>query len=205
MKKIQCVVAGMLLLCSAAVFGQDNALTLKLNYGAAVPVGSFKDIISNTSYRGFGAELMYHINKSISVGLETGSQDFYQKSPRQLYKASDGSDISAVLSSTIQTVPIMLRGQYNFLGGKAVQPYLAVAAGGNIIRYNRYAGEFSNDGKSSFAFAARPELGVYVPFGRYKRAGVSLGAGYNFMPFKYGDIKNLNNLSAKLGISFPLD
>ena len=205
MKKLQYVLAGLLILCGCSLFAQDNGLTLKLNYGVGVPVGSFKDVISNTSYLGFGGELMYHFNKSFALGLETGSQDFYQKYPRQLYKANDGSDISAVMSNSIQTVPIMLRGQYNFLGGKAVQPYLALAAGGNIIRLNQYAGEFSNDQKSKFGFAARPELGVFVPFGRTKRAGVNIGAGYNFMPFNYGDFKNLDNISAKIGISFPLE
>jgi hypothetical protein len=205
MKKIQYMVAGLLLFCGASVFAQDNGLTLKINYGAGVPVGSFKDVIRNTSYRGFGAELMYHINKSVAAGLETGSQDFYQKYPRQLYKAGDGSDISAVLSNSIQAVPIMLKGQYNFLAGGAVQPYVALAAGGNIIRFNQYAGEFSNDGKTKFGFAARPEAGVYIPFGRYKRAGFSLGAGYNFMPFNYAGIGNLNNISVRAGISFPLD
>jgi len=205
MKKIQYITIGLLLFCSTSVFAQQNDLSLKINYGLGVPVGSFKDVISNTSYRGFGAELMYHINGSIAVGLETGSQDFYQKYPRQLYKASDGSDISAVLSNSIQAVPIMLKGQYNFLEGKAVQPYVAFAAGGNIIRFNQYAGEFSNDDKTKFGFAARPEAGVYIPFGRYKRAGFSLGAGYNFMPFNYSGISNLNNISARAGISFPLD
>ena len=199
------MVTGLLLFCSASVFAQDNGLTLKINYGVGVPVGSFKDAISNTSYRGFGAELMYHINKSVAVGLETGSQDFYQKYPRQLYKADDGRDISAVLSNSIQAVPIMLKGQYNFLESKAVQPYVALAAGVNIIRFNQYAGEFSNDAKTKFGFAARPEAGVYIPFGRYKRAGFSLGAGYNFMPFNYSGISNLNNISARVGIRFPLD
>jgi len=205
MKKIQYIAIGCLLFCSTAVVAQTNDLTLKINYGAGIPVGSFKDVISNTSYRGFGAELMYHINKSVAVGLETGSQDFYQKYPRQLYKAGDGSDISAVLTNSIQAVPIMLKGQYNFLAGKAVQPYVALAAGGNIIRFNQYAGQFTNDAKTKFGFAASPEAGVYIPFGRYKRAGFSVGAGYNFMPFNYSDISNLNNISAKVGISFPLD
>jgi hypothetical protein len=205
MKKIQYMVMGLLLFCGVSVFAQDNGLSLKLNYGINVPAGSFKDVISNTSYRGFGAELMFHINKSVAVGLETGSQDFYQKYPRQLYKAGDGSDISAVLSNSIQAVPVMVKGQYNFLAGKAVQPYLALAAGGNIIRFNQYAGEFSNDAKTKFGFAARPEAGLFIPFGRYKRAGFSLGAGYNFMPFNYSDISNLNSISARVGISFPLE
>ena len=204
MKKIKYIIAALSLLFSAGVFAQDGGLTLKLNYSVAVPTGSYKDLINNTSYRGFGAELMYHINNKFSAGLETGSQDFYQKYPRQLYKQSDGSDISAVVSNSVQTVPILLKAQYNLLPDKAIQPYVALGAGGNIITYNQYAGEFSSDGKTKFSFAARPEAGVYVPFRKGSWAGFSLGAGYNYMPFNYNGINNLNNITARAGISFPL-
>jgi Outer membrane protein beta-barrel domain len=206
MKKIKYLISGLALLCGAGVFAQDNGLTLKLNYSVAIPMGSFKDnVIGNTSYKGFGAELMYHTSNSFSIGLVSGSQAFYQKYPRQLYKTSDGSDISAVLSNTVQTVPILLKAQYNFLAEKAVRPYIALGVGGNAITYSQYAGAFSNDARSRFGFMASPEAGVYIPFKKYSRAGFSLGAGYNFMPFNYNGISNLNNITARAGISFPLD
>ncbi|MEO6314462.1 MAG: outer membrane beta-barrel protein [Chitinophagaceae bacterium] len=197
-------IASLFLLCSTGLFAQDGGLTLKLNYSLAVPSGSSKDVISNTSYRGFGAELMYHLNNKLALGLETGNQDFYQKYPRQLYKMADGTELSAVIANSIQTVPILLKVQYNLLPGAIIQPYLALGAGGNIITYNQYAGQFSNDGKTKFSFAARPEAGVYVPFRKGSAAGVSLGAGYNYMPFKYNGIDNLNSIAARIGVSFPL-
>jgi hypothetical protein len=204
MKKIKYITTGLAMLLSAVVFAQQGNLTLKLNYSVATPTGSFKDVVNNTSYLGFGGELMYHFNDKISVGLESGSQDFYQKYPRGLYKTSDGSDLSAVVSNSIQTVPILIKGQYNFLSGKAVQPYVALGVGGNLINYNQYAGQFSSDSKASFGFAARPEAGVYIPFGKYSGAGFSAGAGYNYMPFKYGDIDGLDNFTVRAGVSFPL-
>ena len=73
-----------------------------------------------------------------------------------------------------------------------------------MINYYQYAGEFTNDSKSRFGFAARPEAGLYIPFGKYSRAGFSLGAGYNVMPFNYNGISNFNNITARAGISFPL-
>lgn len=205
MKKIKYITAALAMLISAAGFAQvENSLSLKLNYSAAMPTGSFKDVVSNTSWLGFSGEVMYHINKKISVGLESGSQDFYQKYPRQLYKTADGSDLSAVVSNSIQTVPILLKGQYNFLADKAVQPYVSLAVGGNLISYSQYAGEFTNDSKASFGFAARPEAGIYIPFGKYSGAGFNAGVGYNYMPFNYNGIDNLNNLAIRAGISFPL-
>lgn len=205
MKKIKYIVVAAALLLSAGVFAQESGLTLKLNYSAAAPVGAYKELISNTSFKGFGAELMYHINAKISVGLETGSQSFYQKYPRQVYKTTDGGDLSAVVSNAVQTAPILLKGQYNLLPDKLIQPFLALAAGGNIITYNQYAGEFTNDAKTKFGFAARPEAGVFVPFRKGTGAGFSLSAGYNYMPFNYNGISNLNNVTARAGISFPLN
>ncbi len=206
MKKIKYIGLSLALMCCLAGFSQERGLVLKLNYSVAVPTGSFKsDVINKTSFKGFGAELMYHINEKISVGLETGSQEFYQKYPRQLYKTTDGSDLSAVVTNSVQTVPVLLKGQYNFLPGKILQPYVAVGVGGNIISYSQYAGEFTSASKSSFGFAARPEAGLYIPFGRTNGAGFSIGAGYNFMPFSYNGISNLNNITARAGISIPLN
>ena len=205
MKKIKYMAMVLALAASTGLFAQENGLTLKLNYSAGVPVGGFRDVISNTSFKGFGAELMYHINPAVSVGLETGSQAYYQKYPRQVYKTGDGGDLSAVVSNTVQTAPILLKGQYNLLPGKTIQPFVALAAGGNIITYNQYAGEFTNDAKTKFGFAARPEAGVFVPFRKGTGAGFSVSAGYNYMPFNYNGTGKLDNITARAGISFPLN
>ncbi|MFT3933263.1 MAG: outer membrane beta-barrel protein [Chitinophagaceae bacterium] len=204
MKKIKYIAVAIALLCSTGVFAQWNPATLKIDYSVGIPTGSFKDVIGNTSFKGFGAELMFHVNDNLSLGLETGSQYYYQKYPRDIYKQSDGSAISAVVSNTVQTVPIMFKAQYNFMTDKIVQPYVALAAGGNIISYNQYAGQYSNDQKNKFGFAARPEAGVFVPFRKNGSAGISLGAGYSFMPFNYNGISNLNSITARAGISIPL-
>jgi opacity protein-like surface antigen len=184
---------------------QGNDFTLKLNYSLGIPTGAFKrDLINNTSFTGFGAELMYHIDPQVGVGIETGSQVFYQKYPRQIYYTTDGSDISAVRSETVQTVPILLKGQYGFMPDKGIQPYVGLGLGGNIISYNQYAGSFSSDQKQQFGFAARPEAGIYIPFTRTGSAGFSIGAAYNIMPFNYNGIANLNAFTAKAGIQFAL-
>src|SRR5947209_6694490 len=162
MKTIQHLTLGLALLCGTVAFGQDRGVTLKVGYSVAIPTGSFRTDISNkTSFLGFNAELMFHPGNKFAVGVETGSQDFYQKFPRQLYKDADGSDVSAVLSNSLQTVPILVKAEYHFLPTSAIRPYVAVAAGGNIISYTQYAGSFSNDAKNKFGFAARPEAGLY--------------------------------------------
>ncbi len=209
MKKIQfalyvlaaCLVAG-----PASAQQDMGILKLRLDYAPALPLDSFNsNVINQTTWRGYSADLLYYINSHWAVGGATGFQDFYQQYPRQLYKGSDGSDISAVLTNSIQTVPIMAKAQYSLTGGThAIKPYLALGVGGNLIMYRQFVGGYDTD-KSSFGFAAAPEAGVNIAFGPFMySAGLHIGAAYHYMPFNYAGINNLNNLAVKLGLNIPL-
>lgn len=176
--------------------------TLNIGYNIAMPVNGFKNAVSSTSFRGFEATILHKLSDKISVGLGTGFQDFYQKNPRQLYKLSDGSDVSAVTTYSIQTIPLLAEVKYNFTPGASVQPYAALGAGGNFISYNHLFGEFGNP-ITKFGFAARPEAGVYIPF-KNGSTGITVGASYNIMPFQQDGLANLNNLGIHAGITIPL-
>ena len=179
-------------------------LKLNINYSAGIPMGeSFKNYVSKTSLRGWNANLLYDVNDQLAVGLGFGTQSYYERLPRAIYKTADGSDISAVLSNTVTTMPIMAQGQFNLLPEAAIQPYVGLGVGGSVISYNQYVGEFSNS-RTKFGFAARPEAGVYIPVGRYKESSIVIGGAYNYMPFKTDNIKNLNNIGIHAGFRFPL-
>jgi opacity protein-like surface antigen len=173
-----------------------------INYTAAFPTGSFKNVVSSNSYRGFNASFLHSVADKVWLGLGTGFQDFYQKNPRQLYKLSDGSDLSAVITYSIQTIPILAEAKYNFKPGGTIQPYAAIGAGANFIAYQQLFGEFGEQ-QTKIRFAARPEAGVQVPF-RQDGAGFTIGVSYSIMPFNMDDFKNLNNLAVHAGISIPL-
>lgn len=188
----------------SAVQAQTGLAKLDLSYNVALPMGDFKNnTVNNASYRGFQASVLYGLSDRLSVGLGTGFQDFYQKYPRQMYKLTDGSDVSAVLSNSVQTLPILATAKYSFTPDAAVQPYASLGVGGNLITYKQLLGEFGNQ-KSKFGFAARPEAGVYVPFKKGGVSGFALGASYNIMPFKELGGSNLNNLGLHAGINIPL-
>src|SRR6476661_10422550 len=111
---------------------QKGEWKLNLNYNYGLPLGSFKnDIISKSSPRGFGGDFMYGINDRFSVGIYGGYQDFYQKYPRALYPTDNHEVTSAVLSNSIQTIPILVKGKFMPLGEKhaPVQPYISLGAG----------------------------------------------------------------------------
>ncbi|MCS3796273.1 porin family protein [Niastella sp. OAS944] len=196
-----------MLLLTAVPFGanaQERTLQLDLNYAVGIPSGSFKtDVVDKTSSRGWTANLMYNVTSNWSVGLGFGFQDFYQKYPRAVYKLEEGGEVSAVLTNSIQTIPLLAQVQYRFLPGKTVQPYVGVGLGGNMIVYEQWLGEFDNS-KSSFKFAARPEAGLFIPFRKEGPAGIHVFGAYNYMPYNVSGVDNLNNWGAGLGVKFPL-
>ena len=183
-------------------YAQQGVTKVFVNYAAGFPLSSFKDFVSDASYRGVDLRIMYGINDKVSIGFGTGFQDFYQKYPRQVYKLPDGSDISAVISNSVQTVPLLLRAQYNFLPMNKIQPFIGAGVGGDMVLYRQYLGEFA-DSRNKFAFQAQPEIGVFVPFRKSGSAGISVGASYNIIPFKYGDMSNLNSFGVTVGVGFP--
>lgn len=203
MKKSKIIFSLLVFLLSAfAVKAQKGESNFNISYNAAFPTGSFKNIVSSNSFRGFNASVLYGVSDKLSVGLATGFQDFYQKYPRQLYKLSDGSDVSAVVTYSIQTIPIMAEAKYNFTPMATVQPYAAIGAGANFIAYEQLLGEFG-DKQAKVGFVARPEAGLHIPFGK-NGAGFTIGASYNVMPFKQDDLKNLNNIGVHAGFNIPL-
>jgi opacity protein-like surface antigen len=186
-----------------AVQAQKGNARMDINYNAALPVGSFRDHVSNTSFRGFNGSALFGLNDKLSLGLGVGFQDFYQKKPRQLYKLSDGSDVSAVLTNSIQTIPIMVQAKYAFSPGATVQPYASLGVGGNLISYSQLLGEFGGQ-EAKVGLAARPEAGVFIPFKKGGENGLNIGASYSIMPFDRIGIKHLNSVGIHAGISIPL-
>ncbi len=191
-----------LIVTCVAATAQTGALRLNVNYTVANPSGSFKDFIEETSWRGWTANLLYGINEKISVGLGLGFHDFYQKYPRAVSSLEEGGEVSAVLSNSIQTIPVMAAVQYNFMPESGIQPYIGAGIGGNFIIYNQYVGEFSNS-QSSFGFAVRPEAGVYIPVSR-RGFGININGIYNYMPYKKNGLENLNSWGIGAGVRFSL-
>lgn len=205
MKKIIAYIAAALFISMGINKAQaQDELQLTIGYNANMPLGGFKDFMGKNSFRGFNGELSYPLNDRLRVGLGTFSSDYYVKYDRQIYDTKGGA-ISAVRTHSLQTMPVLARVNYTFIPAAAVRPYVGVGAGFNIISFNEYLGEFNNVEHSAFKPAVSAGAGLNIPFNKTTgRAGINLGADYNFMPFNYSGIKNLNNWGAHLGVYFPL-
>jgi hypothetical protein len=186
----------------------QQKLKMEFGYNISAPLGSFKnDFIGNTSYKGGYGELSYTINPKFSLGLYSGFQSYYQKYDRQVYKLQGNQAVSAVVSNTLEIVPVMLRGTFSPWGASAtakVQPYISAAAGVSLVNYGQYLGEFGGT-QASGAFAAQAGAGIKIPFGnRYNQTAFKIGATYNFTNYKRNEISNLNTAGVNAGVVFAL-
>src|ERR1700733_13492559 len=124
----------------------QKGLQLIVNYNTATPLGSgFRDYISNTSFRGSQGSLYYGVNNQFRFGLQVSYNDFYQKHDRQVYKTNDGSDISTVLSNSLQSAPLLVKGEYSIPHTGFIKPFVGFGAGIDFINYDQYLGEFEYD------------------------------------------------------------
>jgi hypothetical protein len=208
MKQVRIIIvaAVLLILGSTAADAQSRQLRLDLNYNYSLPLGSFKsDLISNGSARGFNGSLQYGINNKWAAGLGVGFQDYYQKYPRAVYQLDKTQSVSAVLTNSIQVMPVVAKGTFTPMGAKgAVQPYISVGAGVGIVDFKQYLGEFTSSSKTSASFVAQGGAGVLIPFGRLSASGVKLGADYDYVPYKTFGYNNLSSVNFHAGVFFPL-
>jgi opacity protein-like surface antigen len=175
---------------------------LDLRYSIGFPMDGLKQQITNTSYNGWEGSLMFPIGRHFSLGFGVEYQDFYQKYPRSVYEyGNPETNISAVVSNSVQNIPILMKARYQFLKpGAAVEPYIGVGVGLNAVSYRQYLGEFTNFDDNSAKFALNGEAGLKIPLTRNRKFGLDIGAEYNFLPYNQFGINNMDFWAAKGGI-----
>ena len=187
--------------CSAA--HAQNALQMSIDYNVNIPTGSFKDYVTHPAYKGFTAGLAYPVNDQLSLGISIGYNDYYQKYDRQVYNQGKGSDISAVVSNSIQQMPLLITANYALVKEGFIRPYIGAGAGLNFVSFDQYLGEF-DDPHSMTKLAVRGEAGFFIPLSNYSSTALKIGASYNYSPFNTYGVNNLDTWGIQAGIRFPL-
>lgn len=192
------------MLLSFTANAQKGTLQFNVNYNYGIPLGAFNsDLVSNSSPRGGRGGIMYSFSDRLSAGIESGYQDYYQKYPRALYSLSKSQDVSAVLTNSIQTTPLLAKAKYFLTPTGAVKPYVSLGAGANLIDFKQYLGEFGS-GQASVGFLAQGGLGVIIPFKKLGSSGINIGASYDYAPYKKNGYNNLNTMNVQAGVVFPI-
>lgn len=205
MKKIKIIFSGIvaLVLFALPASAQKGTVQMSLNYNYGIPTGAFKSgLVSDGSPRGGRGSVLYSFTDRLSAGLESGYQDYYQKYPRDMYHFSS-QDVSAVLSNSIQTSPVILKAKYSLLPTGTIKPYVSLGAGANLINFRQYFGQFGSS-QSNIGFLAQGGLGVTIPFKKYGSSGINLGAAYEYAPYNKNGYDNLNTINLQAGVVFPI-
>ncbi|MBS1915367.1 MAG: outer membrane beta-barrel protein [Bacteroidetes bacterium] len=181
----------------------QNIIEMNVGYDVSTPTSAFKNYITNTSFSGFNASIDYVITSQWRVGVAFSYNDYYQKYPRAVYSEGNNTSVSAVLSNSVQQLPIMTHANYTIIDKGIVRPYVGAGAGVNFITFDQYLGEF--DGPVSKAkFVAQGEAGVFIPLSHYSTTAIKIGGTYNLAAFNEYGTKNLNSWGIQAGIRFPL-
>lgn len=192
-----------------SIFAQEGIVKLHLGYNVALPIGNFKNnYIPDASARGFMGDISYGINNRWSIGLGFGYQDFYKQYNRDVYDLAANKQISAVLTNSIQSVPLLAKTTFTPLQGTAhlIQPYLSGGAGVSLVTYHQYLGEFAADNNKMKAnFTAMADAGIIIPFHKYDtNTGFQLGASYYYTKFNQPGAANMNTVGIHAGLVFQL-
>jgi len=182
----------------------QHTLQFNFNYNVNFPASNdFKALVDKPAFKGFTAGIAYPFGEQLRVGLSFGYNDYYQKYPRQVYSNGPGSDISAVLSNSVQQMPLLATVDYTILKDGFIRPYIGAGVGINFISFDQYLGEFDNP-RDFTRLAARGEAGILIPLSNYSPTALRIGGSYNYAPFKEYGFSNLNNWGIHAGISVPL-
>jgi opacity protein-like surface antigen len=189
--------------CSCFTVAAQNSAEFNIGYGVNVPLGFFRNYTTNVAAKGFTAGFAYPVTDQLRIGLSVEYNDYYQKFPREVYPQSDGSAISAVVSNSIQQLPVMLTANYTLIKGGHILPFVGAGAGVNFISYDQYLGEF-DDPTSKVKWVLQGSAGVWIPLSKYSPTAIKVAANYNYAPFDFYGKNNLNSLGIQAGIRFAI-
>lgn len=205
MKTINIALFALGILCFVGTASaQTGTVKLSANYSYALPLSDLKDFVdSRNSAAGWQADIMYGVTDKLSLGAGFGYQSFSKKYPREVYHVG-GSDISSVLTNSVEIMPLQVKARYNFIPTGNIQPYVAAGIGAQLVLYRQMLGEYDWDSRNKAGFAATPAAGVIVPLSKRNGIAFNVEAAYNYLPFNYGVVNNLNNLAIRGGLTFDL-
>ena len=167
----------------------------------------FNGIVDNAfvhSAQGYGAYIEggYHLTPMFAVGGFASFSTNNEYIPKRTYTFEDGSALTTDLDRSIYQVPFGAEMRVRFLRG-GIQPYAGARIGAEYSTQSTYMSTFVNR-HHNWGVYLSPELGcTCYPF--YKTdVGFHMAIYYSYSSnsnFSY-DIKGMNNLGFRLGLSF---
>jgi hypothetical protein len=169
---------------------------LSLTWEAGIPIGTLRDFIDATSFRGGQFEARFGVARHLSLGLATSWNWFAQNFSN---RTVDFPNATVTASGYDRVQFITLRGTFHwYLLDGPVQPYLGVGAGGVWTGWYQVVADYTTS-SNGFAFTADPEVGLLLTVSQ--GLAVHLLARYPFTLASYRHVENAQWVGVDLGVA----
>lgn len=206
--KIKIICVSLIVFSGLKAWSQPDRLHAAIQYSYSLPQSSLKeDVTEKGSGRGAVVDIQYKINPQYSIGLGFGWQDYFEKFPRKQYQTGENEITSAVLTNSVQIIPIQAMGRFYPLGNSQksmVQPYLSGGVGFSLISFEQYLGQFGGS-DNQFKLSFQAGAGADIRFSKISRAGFTCGVHYNNTGYDEFGFGNFNSINILAGIYIPLE
>ncbi len=152
-------------------------------YGAATyqisfPLGDTKNFTDATSFRGFGLDFRYTVQKTTTVGVALGWNSFHERTTEtiELGTTNPGA-ITGTQNRHINSFPIMANVHYYFGERGGVRPYVGLNAGGYYM-LQRFSIGISTIQNDRWEWGIAPEAGIIIPVDR--DLAIMINGKYNY-------------------------
>ncbi len=166
------------------------------NYHISAPLGSSKDFVDLTSFRGFSLDYNSMVSENLSVGVHTSFTTFYQVVEQGRVELQNGL-ITGKQYNYLNTMPLLLSFRY-FVEKEKFIPYGGIGIGTMWAKHRTDMGTYSAY-TDTWHFAVSPEVGVILPVDF--SLGINLGVRYQ-NGFKTGDLNTTSYMLFVVGFTF---
>jgi len=196
MKKI-IISLSVVLFAATSSFGQNNSFLW--TYDMGMPLGNTSDYMSTYSWRGMGMEWRTEYNLNITYGFSTAWSTFYESEQDVSIETDEGITLSGNQYRYINTIPLLLTGQYRFQPGDIIDPWIGLGVGTHWFKSRTEMGLWAAE-IDSWNFAIDPEIGMIYDTRGDTDIIIALRYNYLFSNKKYDLAQSY--LSIKVGFAF---
>jgi outer membrane protein len=194
MKKIILVLLLTAIVTVTQVKAQGGMFSVQYSMGFAT--GDLKEFNNAASFRGMSFEYRYLMQPSMSVGLETGYNLFYDKMDYATYTKGTIS-VSGIQYRYTHAVPALATFDYYLIPDTKFNPFVGLGVGTIYSSRDLDMGMFTQE-NDVWQFALRPQVGVLITTSMFDL----IVAGKYFNGFKANDVDGQSYFALNVGLVF---
>lgn len=194
MKKIFLAILLTSFIASLTTNAQESLFSVQ--YSVGFPVGNLKDFNSSASFRGINFEYRYMVQPTVSIGLETGYNLFYNRLDYDTYTQGTRS-LSGIQYRYTHAVPVLATADYYLKPDANFNPFVGLGIGTMYVNRDLDMGMFTLE-NDDWQFVLRPQVGAVISLQGFD---FMLAAKY-MSGFKSNELDATNYFTLNIGLIF---